>query len=386
MLKCKDLSKLPSLHNLQYITGKSGIDQTIRWFYTAETMDFSMWIRGGELLIVSGTVSQSRDFDLMQLVRQAVKLRLAGVVFLCGPGYLKEISRRSVEYAKSHDFALMAIPWDVPLVDITEEVGRAIMMPDNGRDRHQLSAAIFGNLSYAAKTKLFASMGYPYSEPQCLILVSYDRPALDDTAGDHITTDDLEELCASYLAQHGFACCDTMQYAQVLMLVAYGDFEPQTLLAGIHDLLQDHYPDMTFHISASCAADALSLESTYEETQAALRIAQAHGDGVPYIFQPCGLDEFLLMSHEPEYFQHYADLVLKPLLDYDDRNHSDLLKTLAAYLEANGSLLHTAEKLFVHRNTLKYRIQRIEKILGCSLEEPGVRFMLYFALRIRTFK
>lgn len=75
MLKCKDLSKLPSLHHLQYITGKSGTDKVIRWFYTAETMDFSMWIRGGELLIVSGTVSQSQDFDLMQLVKQAIKLR-----------------------------------------------------------------------------------------------------------------------------------------------------------------------------------------------------------------------------------------------------------------------------------------------------------------------
>lgn len=386
MLKCKDLSKLPSLHHLQYITGKSGTDKVIRWFYTAETMDFSMWIRGGELLIVSGTVSQSQDFDLMQLVKQAIKLRLAGVVFLCGPGYLKEISRRSVEYAQSHNFALMAIPWDVPLVDITEEIGRAIMIPDTGRDRHRLSAAIFGNLSYAAKTKLFSAMGYPYSEPQCLMLVCYDRPTLDDAAGDRITPEDVEELCASYLLQHGFSCCDTMQYEQVLMLVACGDFEPQALLGEIHDLLKAHYPEMTFHISASCAADALSLESTYEETQAALRIAQACGDDAPYIFQPRGMDEFLLMSHEPEYFQHYAEKVLKPLLVYDAKNHSDLLKTLEIYLETNGNLQHTAKQLFVHRNTLKYRIQRIEKILECSLEEPRVRFMLYFAIRIRMFK
>lgn len=58
---------------------------------------------------------------------------------------------------------------------------------------------------------------------------------------------------------------------------------------------------------------------------------------------------------------------LRPLRDYDDETNSDLIVTLRAFLDADGSPTKTAAALFIHRNSLAYRLNRIGELLGVSL-------------------
>jgi DNA-binding PucR family transcriptional regulator len=58
---------------------------------------------------------------------------------------------------------------------------------------------------------------------------------------------------------------------------------------------------------------------------------------------------------------------LRPLLAYDRETDSELMRTLQAYLGADGSPTKTAAALFIHRNSLSYRLNRIGDLLGISL-------------------
>ncbi|MPZ65973.1 MAG: CdaR family transcriptional regulator [Pseudonocardiaceae bacterium] len=69
------------------------------------------------------------------------------------------------------------------------------------------------------------------------------------------------------------------------------------------------------------------------------------------------------------------------LLDYDTRKHSDLVETLTEYLECGGSYDAASQAVSVHRNTLKYRLQRIREISGHDLTSPDTRFNLQLATR-----
>ena len=91
MLRCKDLKSLPSLGRLRYLTGTRGLENPIRWIYTPEDDDFTDWVHGGELLIVSGAASHRPAFNLSRVLREAVRLNLAGPS--CSSG--STISRRS---------------------------------------------------------------------------------------------------------------------------------------------------------------------------------------------------------------------------------------------------------------------------------------------------
>ena len=67
----------------------------------------------------------------------------------------------------------------------------------------------------------------------------------------------------------------------------------------------------------------------------------------------------------------------------DLSQHADLIKTLEAFFACHGNLSQTAEMLIVHRNTLLYRMNRINEIAQIDLNRPEIRLALHLALTIR---
>ena len=84
---------------------------------------------------------------------------------------------------------------------------------------------------------------------------------------------------------------------------------------------------------------------------------------------------------DPEKAAYYNGL-LAPLRRYDDEHHGDLMKTLDAYLRHGGNSTRTANALFIHRNSLRYRLARIQALTGLDHDDPDVRLALQVALLI----
>ncbi|RMF51642.1 MAG: hypothetical protein D6749_07295 [Chloroflexota bacterium] len=76
------------------------------------------------------------------------------------------------------------------------------------------------------------------------------------------------------------------------------------------------------------------------------------------------------------------DKMIGSLLNHDERQRADLLQTLEAFFESHGNATQTAEKLSVHRNTLFYRMNRIQEILKLDLNQTDVRLAVHLALKI----
>jgi purine catabolism regulator len=73
--------------------------------------------------------------------------------------------------------------------------------------------------------------------------------------------------------------------------------------------------------------------------------------------------------------------VLGQLLDYDEAHRSDLVATLRTFLEENRSWQRTSTRLHVHKQTLVYRVSRIETLTGRSLSDTGDVAELWLALQ-----
>ena len=90
----------------------------------------------------------------------------------------------------------------------------------------------------------------------------------------------------------------------------------------------------------------------------------------------------LVVGSDPD-VDHYVGQHLGPLLDYDARRGSELVKTLQAYFDAGASPRHAAAALHVHVNTVGQRLERIGSLLGPSWQHPDVALELQLALRLR---
>lgn len=82
-----------------------------------------------------------------------------------------------------------------------------------------------------------------------------------------------------------------------------------------------------------------------------------------------------------------CDRLLHPALDiierYDRENQTDLLNTLEVYLENDCNAQKCGRLLFLHRNSLVYRIHRIQEISGCNLSDPEERSYLRISFLLR---
>jgi purine catabolism regulator len=74
---------------------------------------------------------------------------------------------------------------------------------------------------------------------------------------------------------------------------------------------------------------------------------------------------------------------VRSLLDYDKRTGAGLMQTLEAFFRCHGSPTEMASVLHLHRNTVLYRLRRIEEIGRLRLDDPEVRLNLHLCLRVR---
>lgn len=127
---------------------------------------------------------------------------------------------------------------------------------------------------------------------------------------------------------------------------------------------------------------ASELPRSYREAELALRL-QASSGAVEHVSEYSALGVFRMLAALPDQqdVQRFVRQWLGPLIDYDARRGTDLVATLTEYLEQGGNYAVTSRRLSVHRNTLKYRMNRIRELSGLEPNQPDVRFNLQLAAR-----
>ncbi len=131
------------------------------------------------------------------------------------------------------------------------------------------------------------------------------------------------------------------------------------------------------------ARDITQWRSSYRDAVQALDLAVRLQTDTPLYIGDLGVYQLILSLSDRDKLINFYEKTLGPLLEYDVRQHADLLKTLEAFFACHGNLSQTAEMLIVHRNTLLYRMNRINEIAQIDLDRPEIRLALHLALTIR---
>ncbi|WP_248960417.1 PucR family transcriptional regulator [Sphaerisporangium perillae] len=105
---------------------------------------------------------------------------------------------------------------------------------------------------------------------------------------------------------------------------------------------------------------------------------RALGSADPVMRFPDLAGQGLLSLVDPGLLSGFATSLLAPLQEYGSR--ADLVESLRAYLACNGHWDAAAQRLGVHRHTLRYRMRRVAGLLGRDLDDPAVRAELWIAL------
>jgi PucR family transcriptional regulator, purine catabolism regulatory protein len=99
-------------------------------------------------------------------------------------------------------------------------------------------------------------------------------------------------------------------------------------------------------------------------------------------FNSLGVYQLLTELETIPAVEDFASQIIAPLAAYDKEHRGSLVQTLEAYFDHHGNISRTAENLFVHRNTLLYRMDRIQELTGQDLNNSNMRLALHLSLKL----
>ncbi|MFC9059952.1 PucR family transcriptional regulator [Streptomyces sp. NPDC057074] len=132
-------------------------------------------------------------------------------------------------------------------------------------------------------------------------------------------------------------------------------------------------------VGLSAPSGPIAASAAYKQAEQALSVARRRG-------RVCVEHEHLAAGSvlpllADDAVRAFADGLLRALRDHDATGRGDLVASLRAWLSRHGQWDAAAADLGVHRHTLRYRMRRVEEILGRSLDDPDVRMELWLALK-----
>ena len=171
-------------------------------------------------------------------------------------------------------------------------------------------------------------------------------------------------------------------------------FLPQPLAASQSDcfdrlaaLLKQFLKDQYQGIGISDAVSTEQVRKGYFQADKALSISHSTAGQPPCFFSDLGILRFFFDRSnqlDPEPLLQVYEEYIQPILKYDKMHSGELFPTLATYLECGSSPSGACSSLFIHKNTLYSRLNKISQLLGKNLSDSEVHFNLVLGVKVHT--
>ncbi len=174
----------------------------------------------------------------------------------------------------------------------------------------------------------------------------------------------------------------------ILILSFSGKTSAEQKLRGMEQNFKKALESNRYHSAVNIGIGRMypgieQFHKSFQDSLKAMRISRVEETKGIRHFE--GLGVFKLLSQEmmDEELERFYETTLMPLVEYDQKKSTELVKTLEAYFENNGNFKKISDDIFAHYNTVLYRMQRIREVTGMDLERFDDRLSLEIAVKIK---
>ncbi len=236
-------------------------------------------------------------------------------------------------------------------------------------------------VSEAAMAARAARLGHDLGQPHDLLVIDVDGERSNEEIGR------LADLAREHLAQRRPRSLAVMHAGSLVVLArrpSRGRAASEALAGELRDVLEGvaGAGAVTIALGGTCDrpdAYAPAFSAARRAFDLMVKLGRQGAIIGPRQLGPYGL---LLQASSTDELEAFARGTLGPLIEHDGRHGAELTRTLRVFLEQDRIQRRTAARLFVHVNTVAYRISRIEQLIGRPLDDPSAVFDLTLALRI----
>ncbi|MGL4730492.1 MAG: PucR family transcriptional regulator [Clostridium sp.] len=392
-LYCRDLFQLKNFSRAKLIAGEKGLNREISWPYVRMTESISQWLYGQELIFVIYTDIGKDDNSFLSLIEECIYKKLSGIVILIDDKHINSIPENVIYRANEENFPVFIMPWDVKLIDITQEI---LFKSEQKQEEKKNAKRFLESIIFSQDN--FQEDIYALAEFYNIKLRPFHYVCLFKIQNTSSISYDLEQISKHIIHSLEEALnienqtLIPMEYANSLMFLMFANDYNESkksleAVEAVFNLLSSKYSEVEISLSFSRIRETTSdIKISYREAFKALSMIDiCHRDSKIIKYKELGIIRWLVELSNIKEIQQYCYENLGPILEHDKNHGMDLMGTLKCYFQNNRHLLKTSQELFIHRNTLIYRLSTIKDLLKIDLDDAMIDLELFNSILIYEF-
>lgn len=368
--------------------GRNGFRNAVTWVYVLEDGHIIPYFHGSELAVTTGIPAASDPGWLLEMVGHLVERGAAGLVINTGK-FVLELPQELLDYCDERDFPLLTMPWEIHVTEMIQDFCTRIIQERNDNelfikaildtiykrgDEEECRQILSRYYDVAGTFTVILIRTGPidgeFKEPEGLAYAFINRLRRFKT---------IRGITRSKFGVVGLEDCE---------LLMVNNMESAMLQELLDIILESYREEAAAHslfIGVGIQVTGVKdIGKSYQRARTAMQMAVYRN--VPYVhFEDMGFFKILFSVKDEDVLHAYADEILSPL-ERGEGKHQDYIELLQAYIKHDRSLERTAAELYLHRNTVNYRLQKMKALLGCQLKTVEDLFPYQVALAIRDME
>lgn len=348
----------------------SCFEKNINWMHMVEIAEFAYLLHGGELVFNSGVNFTSIEW-LKSFINELVKEEAGGLVIAA-----KDISIFTddiIAYCNKIHFPLFYASWKTSFLEIMRKFSEILLSTDQNSAVlvTALKNAIYFPSDYQTYIPHFERNNFFSNSSYTITIIKPTSNAVSEKPG----------ILDNFKKSFRFIIKESIIFEEMDRLIILTVNHHPTYLKKTFETLSISTSNL--HIGIGSHETGLkNIHLSYKNALTAFKLNKQLNSHKPTIYEKLGVYQLLANMKEPEICFNFVNNILGPLIEFDAANSTNHLDVLECFFENECNLIQTADALFFHKNTLKYKINKIQEILNCDIRSNENRLRIMLALHI----
>ncbi|GFI50973.1 proline-responsive transcriptional activator PutR [Lachnospiraceae bacterium] len=343
----------------------------IAWMHVVEDIEFIASLHGEELVFYSGLSCTSEEW-LKRYITELDRHHAGGLIMSFRGE--ETFSQEIIDYCNEIRFPVFSAAWTTPYIDIMRLFAE-ILLKNEQRETNLIASfknAIYYPENEGSYLSHFERNGFLRDMEYIVIIIS----------------------CHTYDDEAGNARLDKIEKSMRFILekmIAYEEHGRLIILAAgsVLSRIQEEFGRLCrndSNVYAGIGTVAEGVRDIYRSHENAYTAYQLTKTAIPknlLCYDELGIYKILADTKEASIYPEFVQETLGELMKYDEENHTDYMEILEAYFENDCCVVHTAQALYCHKNTLSYKLDKIRRILGYDILKNENRVKIMVAIYIR---
>lgn len=370
------------------VAGEGGLDKDVRWVHMVESVDISSFLEGDEIAFTTG-IAMKDSRELLELVQYNYQKQASGMVINVGP-YVKEIPEDVVAFGNEHDFPIFCVPWKVHMANIMRSFTMQIHMDE--MNKLELETAVKNAFFMPKNEDLYVPVlqKHGYKPDWSYSVISVEVRDKGHAGRNRELSGRAAKIAANYL--HAYQKNAVVVEQDNGFVVLFCNVKEEKLKELFDRMLERvrAADKNTLYFYVGIGSRVGRMTAIGESYLQAVQIAQLQRKrglrNRPLSYKNAGLYKLLFALRDTDVLEEFYRETLGVLEKYDNVNETDYLYFLWQFVRLDFSVHDTAEEMHLHRNSVAYKLHKIEEIIHMNVNEPKNRTKLMVAFMIREIR